>query len=29
MDKKEEVLQGFAEVFNKRAWLDKVKWNRP
>lgn len=25
MDKKEEVLQGFAEVFNKRAWLDKVK----
>ncbi|REC32472.1 MarR family transcriptional regulator [Enterococcus pseudoavium] len=25
MDKKEEVLAGFSEVFNKRAWLDKVK----
>mgnify|MGYP001001085637 CR=1 FL=1 len=25
MDKKEAALAGFAEVFNKRAWLNKVK----
>ncbi|WP_313630880.1 MarR family transcriptional regulator [Enterococcus devriesei] len=25
MNKREEVLEGFSEVFNKRAWLDKVK----
>lgn len=28
MNKKEEVLDGFAEVFNKRAWLDKVKMEK-
>lgn len=28
MNKKEEVLEGFAEVFNKRAWLDKVKMEK-
>ncbi|MDT2565432.1 MarR family winged helix-turn-helix transcriptional regulator [Enterococcus avium] len=28
MDKKEEVLEGFAEVFNKRAWLNKVKMEK-
>lgn len=25
MNKREEVLEGFSEVFNKRAWLDKAK----
>lgn len=25
MNKREEVLEGFSQVFNKRAWLDKVK----
>lgn len=25
MDKKAEALKGFADVFNKRAWLNKVK----
>ncbi|MDT2660173.1 MarR family transcriptional regulator [Enterococcus hulanensis] len=25
MNKREEVLAGFSEVFNKRAWLNKVK----
>ena len=28
MNKKEEVLEGFSEVFNKRAWLDKEKMEK-
>ncbi|MGM0167770.1 hypothetical protein IGI39_002754 [Enterococcus sp. AZ135] len=28
MNKREEVLEGFSEVFNKRAWLDKVKMEK-
>ncbi|MBO0453305.1 MarR family transcriptional regulator [Candidatus Enterococcus murrayae] len=28
MNKREEVLEGFSEVFNKRAWLDKMKMEK-
>lgn len=28
MNKREEVLAGFSEVFNKRAWLNKVKMEK-